>query len=90
MGTKELYLEDSYLTTCESTVHKIDGDKVILDQTVFYPTGGEHDTGFLIQANEAFKGYEVKKEKGNIVHYVKNAHCLQLGKNNKRFEVTLS
>ncbi|MDQ0176661.1 alanyl-tRNA editing protein [Bacillus chungangensis] len=82
MSTKELYLEDSYLTTCESTVQKIDGDKVILDQTVFYPTGGgqEHDTGYLIQANEAFKVYEVKKEKGNIAHYVKNAHCLQLGK----------
>lgn len=40
MNTKKLYKEDVYLCKCESTVKKIDGENVILDQTVFFPEGG--------------------------------------------------
>lgn len=54
--TEALYLEDSYLTTCEAQVTKVDGEKVVLDRTIFYPTGGgqEHDEGTLIQDGQAF------------------------------------
>lgn len=81
MNTLELYVDDSYLTSCTAQVVKIDGEKVMLDQTVFYPTGGgqEHDTGLLIQDEKTFEVYEVKKEQGSIVHYVKNADQLKLG-----------
>jgi misacylated tRNA(Ala) deacylase len=80
--TKELYQDDSYLQECETAVKEIDGDKVILDQTIFYPTGGgqEHDTGFLFQDNHEFEVYKVKKENGQIVHYVKNADQLRSNK----------
>jgi Ser-tRNA(Ala) deacylase AlaX len=81
MKTKELFLNDSYAFTCTANVVKIDGEKVILDQTVFYPTGGgqEHDTGIFVQGDKQFEVYQVKKEQGEIVHYVKSPQQLQLG-----------
>jgi misacylated tRNA(Ala) deacylase len=47
--TDALYLEDSTVTTFEATVDRVAGDRVVLDQTQFYPTGGgqPHDTGVL-------------------------------------------
>ena len=39
--TEELFREDAHLTECEATVLKInDRGGIILDRTVFYPTGG--------------------------------------------------
>ncbi|WP_257348499.1 alanyl-tRNA editing protein [Pseudalkalibacillus decolorationis] len=79
--TTELHLEDSYAKTCEANVIQIDGDKVALDRTVFYPTGGgqEHDTGHLIQDGNEFEVYKVKKEGGIPVHYLKNPEGLSVG-----------
>lgn len=47
--TEELFREDSYLRTCEAAVSAVDGNRVYLDRTVFYPTGGGQpgDTGVL-------------------------------------------
>jgi len=47
--TDALYLEDSTETTFEATVDRVAGDRVVLDRTQFYPTGGgqPHDTGVL-------------------------------------------
>jgi misacylated tRNA(Ala) deacylase len=49
MSTELLYLRDAYLPTVEAQVTAVDGDRVTLDRTVFYPTGGgqPHDTGTL-------------------------------------------
>ncbi|KOP79898.1 alanyl-tRNA editing protein [Cytobacillus solani] len=81
MNTRELYLDDSYLTSCTANVVKLEGEKVSLDRTVFYPTGGgqEYDTGLLIQGGQTFEVYQVKNEKGEIIHYVKNADQLKYG-----------
>ncbi|WP_419797533.1 MAG: alanyl-tRNA editing protein [Terasakiella sp.] len=38
--TKELFRDDSYLKECTATVSAIQDNAIILDQTVFYPTGG--------------------------------------------------
>ncbi|GED12407.1 alanyl-tRNA editing protein [Aneurinibacillus migulanus] len=88
MPTNELYVNDSYVTTCEAHIIKIEGEKVILDQTVFYPTGGgqEHDTGVLIQENEVFDVHQVKREKGEVIHYIKNAQQLKIGKVTARID----
>jgi hypothetical protein len=40
MSTELLYLRDAYLPTVEAQVTAVDGDRVTLDRTVFYPTGG--------------------------------------------------
>jgi misacylated tRNA(Ala) deacylase len=47
--TELLYLRDAYLATAEARVTAVDGERVTLDRTVFYPTGGgqPHDTGTL-------------------------------------------
>lgn len=79
--TKELYLEDSYQTKCEAIIISLEEDKVVLNQTVFYPTGGgqEHDLGWLQQGDVSVEVHKVKKENGTIVHYVKNPEKLSVG-----------
>ncbi len=45
--TEQLFREDSYLKECEATVVGSDDGAIVLDRTVFYPTGGGQpgDTG---------------------------------------------
>jgi misacylated tRNA(Ala) deacylase len=47
--TELLYPHDSYLRSFTATVTDVDGGRVALDRTAFYPTGGgqPHDTGWL-------------------------------------------
>jgi misacylated tRNA(Ala) deacylase len=49
MTTELLYLRDAYLTEFTATVTAVDGQRVALDRSAFYPTGGgqPHDTGTL-------------------------------------------
>jgi misacylated tRNA(Ala) deacylase len=48
--TEELFREDSYLRECEATIAATAPGKVILDRTLFYPTGGGQpgDSGVLV------------------------------------------
>ena len=49
-ATEELFRADGYVKTCEATVTGInDRGGIVLDRTVFYPTGGGHpgDAGLL-------------------------------------------
>src|SRR5437588_5865768 len=52
MGADLLYLRDAYLARFTATVTAVDGQRVALDRTAFYPTGGgqPHDTGRLAGA----------------------------------------
>ena len=79
--TKELFLENSYQTSCEAVILDIENEKVILDHTIFYPTGGgqEHDIGWLQQGDETVEVVKVKKEHGAIMHYVRNPEKLSKG-----------
>ncbi|WP_088034329.1 alanyl-tRNA editing protein [Evansella clarkii] len=76
--TEELYLEDSYLKTCSANIIEINDGTVILDKTVFYPSGGgqECDHGHIIQNGQEFEVHKVKKEGGKIRHYVREAERL--------------
>ena len=65
MATTELlYLRDAYLKEFDASVVAVDGDRIALDRTAFYPTGGgqPHDTGTLGDARVT----GVKKE-GDLV-----------------------
>jgi alanyl-tRNA synthetase len=64
--TELLYLRDAYRRSFEATVVAVDGDKVALDRTAFYPTGGgqPHDLGTL--GTVAVGG--VRKEGGVVAH----------------------
>lgn len=50
MDTELLYLDDSYLKECEGTVKWFEFTDLVVDRTVFYPTGGgqPNDKGQVI------------------------------------------
>lgn len=66
MATEMLFLHDAYLREVQATVRAVDGDRVSLDRTVFYPTGGgqPHDTGAIGEARVV----DVRKEGDEVWH----------------------
>lgn len=60
MHTDLAYLRDAFVREFDATVIAVDGNRVALDATYFYPTGGgqPHDTGTLGAAHVS----EVRKE----------------------------
>jgi misacylated tRNA(Ala) deacylase len=68
-----LYLDDSYLQECNATVTSVkEGKYVVLDRTVFYPTGGgqPHDTGEIVKNEEVYKVVYVGEFSGEVSHEV--------------------
>lgn len=88
-----LYLTDAYLTTFTATVTAVDGTRVALDGTAFYPTGGgqPHDTGTLGGARVV----EVDKQAAGGTHVhstdevgrVRVVKTQSKGKGNKRIRL---
>ncbi len=68
MATELLFLRDAYLREFDATVTAVDGQRVALDRTAFYPTGGgqPHDTGTL----DLVAVSEVRKEGEHVWHTV--------------------
>jgi misacylated tRNA(Ala) deacylase len=68
MAADLLYLRDAYLTTFTGTVTAVDGDRVALDRTAFYPTGGgqPYDTGTLAGRPVT----SVRKDGGDVWHTI--------------------
>jgi misacylated tRNA(Ala) deacylase len=58
------YLRDAYLRTDDATVLVTDGNRVALDRTIFYPTGGgqPHDVGTLTWGSESAAVVDVRKD----------------------------
>jgi len=82
-----LYLDDSYLKECDAMVISVSvGKYVVLDRTIFYPTGGgqPHDTGRILKDDEQYNVVYVGKFSGNVSHEVDKeglkqgdkVHCL--------------
>jgi misacylated tRNA(Ala) deacylase len=69
--TTELYLADSSRTSFEATVERVVDDRVVLDRTHFYPTGGgqPHDTGVLHADGTEWTVEDVRKQ-DTIYHVV--------------------
>jgi len=70
MSTDLLYLDDAYLRSARSAVTEVDGARVVLDRTVFYPTGGgqPHDTGTLRWDGGEAQVVEVRKQGADVWH----------------------
>jgi len=72
LETELLYMDDCYLKEFEAIVRAVEGDKVSLDRTAFYPLGGglPSDSGKLLRGEEEFEVIEVRKESGRVWHIV--------------------
>ena len=72
--TQLLYLSDSYLREYETKVSTKDQERnaVVLDETIFYPGGGgqPNDVGELAFAGQTVPVPKVKKQDGEIWHFV--------------------
>lgn len=70
--TELLYLEDSYATEFSGKVVSVNGTEVVLDRTLFYPTGGgqPNDTGTLTKDGEEYKVVDCYKNEDGVVHVV--------------------
>ena len=83
MNTTKLYLDNieaAYNTKFTANVISIDGNKIGLDRTLFYPIGGGQnwDTGKIITPNEELQVSEVRGR--NLVeHHVNTDHNLSVG-----------
>lgn len=67
--TEALYLESSAQRTFDAAVDRVVGDRVVLDRTCFYPTGGgqPNDTGVLSAGGASWPVVDVRK-KDTIYH----------------------
>lgn len=67
--TKEIFYQEPYLTQLEATVLSVDGERVILDQTICYPEGGGQggDTGTI----GGCELLDTVRQNGQIIHRVK-------------------
>lgn len=72
--TQLLYLTDSYVCEFEAKIIAADQERgaVVLDQTAFYPGGGGQpsDVGELAVAGQTLAVQKVKKQDGEIWHFV--------------------
>ncbi|MCL5101766.1 MAG: alanyl-tRNA editing protein [Candidatus Marsarchaeota archaeon] len=70
--TEKIYLKNSYAKEIETSVVETRGNSLILEKTVFYPTGGGQpaDTGSISQINggEVYNIIDVKKDGDEVVH----------------------
>lgn len=68
--TRKVYYEDQYKRVHEARVIGVKGKYLILDETIFYPTGGGqlHDTGVIVYDGVEYKVVRVEKAGGTVVH----------------------
>ncbi len=76
-----LYLKDSYLKECTAKVVKVEGNRVILDRTVFYAQSGGQpgDEGTIETRGQKFAVKLVKKENGEVIHEIDGENSLAPG-----------
>ena len=73
--TEALYHTDAYLKEFDAIVTAVDGSKVVLDRTAFYPGGGgqPHDMGTLTANGEAWNVVKMSKQGVDVWHELDRA-----------------
>ncbi|MGC8710028.1 MAG: alanyl-tRNA editing protein AlaXM [Candidatus Micrarchaeia archaeon] len=73
--TEKLYWNDMYAKEFDAKVIAARGNELVLDKTLFYPTGGgqPNDTGRIIHNGVEYKVTDVKGSNDDIVHFLDNA-----------------
>ncbi|WP_242161876.1 alanyl-tRNA editing protein [Bacillus cereus group sp. BfR-BA-01522] len=79
--SKEIFLENPYIKQEFSIIKNIENEKIILDKTIFYPTGGGQpcDIGYLQQNKIIFPVNKVERVDNEIIHFIDNSEKLQYG-----------
>ncbi len=74
--TEKLYWLDAYIKEFDATVTKVDGNKIILNKTAFYPRGG----GLVSDVGDVngVKVLEVVRDGEDVAHVVEN-NSFQVG-----------
>ena len=72
--TKQIYAVDSYVQTMPAEVVRtdVDDNRVLLDQTVFYPGGGgqPHDVGHLVVGEDKLDVVRVTQDADGVWHWL--------------------
>ncbi len=68
--TEALYHTDAYLKEFDATVTAVDGNKIALDRTAFYPGGGgqPNDLGTIAAGDQIWNVVKVSKQGADIWH----------------------
>jgi alanyl-tRNA synthetase len=80
--TERIFHENPYAIETDATVLCIHNEKIILDKTVMYPTGGGQvsDHGLIIKGDTSYKVINVEKIGDHIIHYLESGdHDLKNG-----------
>lgn len=72
--TDLLYYDSSYTQEFDATVTAVDGDRVALNRTAFYPGGGgqPNDEGWLTIGDVRVRVAKVKKEGAHVWHWLES------------------
>ncbi|MGC8537693.1 MAG: alanyl-tRNA editing protein [Candidatus Micrarchaeia archaeon] len=80
---EKLYLTDSYLKEFRARITSIDGNRIYLDKTAFYPSGGGQpsDSGTLIDEvnSKSVAILDVEKNGDEVAHIVGSEHDFAIG-----------
>lgn len=79
--TESIYHADSYVRDFPARVTRVEGDRVVLDRTAFYPTGGgqPHDVGWLFYEGAPHAPVTEVKREGGAVWHLAPGHRLRAG-----------
>ncbi|MEM0378292.1 MAG: alanyl-tRNA editing protein AlaXM [Thermosphaera sp.] len=81
--TELLYQYDSYLKEIEADVIRVQGNKIVLNQTIFHPRSGgvDNDTGWIIydDVEKLVTNVFIDKETGEVIHELEKEVDIPVG-----------
>ncbi|MEM3379250.1 MAG: alanine--tRNA ligase [Fervidicoccaceae archaeon] len=80
--TELLFHKDPYLRKTKARVLRVNGREIVLDKTIFYPTGGGQasDTGKITADGRSFRVTGAQKFGNIVVHRLENTVSIEEGK----------